>query len=241
MERLYRRTSSRLSTSPYPGRTTKILEYSQLVVGLALALLGLLNLGKPKIEMADLLLDSSGSRISASYVLMSSNWLIPTITLTYFLLLVGQKVIPMRLFVYDFTRCWSSDLRTGCSRRSRWSYEPGATGRRSRPKRKLRDQSRRGPIDWPPFTPLSRICLLRRVSSCICARHLLYSHLTVIPVCLCFVGPKASPFQQCFVKCCETQNCPRGECRVWIIRVRDRQVRRFTRERVAATHDLLSY
>lgn len=59
---------------------------------------------------------------------MASNWLIPTITLVYFLLMVGQKVSTMHLLAQTPLND-GYPIRTGFKYRSRYFYEPDEPGR----------------------------------------------------------------------------------------------------------------
>jgi hypothetical protein len=80
------------------GTTLKLLEYSQLAVGFALGLLGLLNIGKSTVDFSDNV-DGNFDRVSPIYVLISYDWLIPTVAIVYFLLLVAHKVRHSRVQV----------------------------------------------------------------------------------------------------------------------------------------------
>lgn len=80
------------------GPTLKLLEYSQLAVGFALSLLGLLNIGKSTVDFSDNV-DGNFSRVSPIYVLISYDWLIPTVAIVYFLLLIAHKVRHSRVQV----------------------------------------------------------------------------------------------------------------------------------------------
>ena len=69
----------------------RLLEYSQLTVGFALGILGLLNIGKSTVDFADNI-DGNFDRVSPIYVLISYDWLIPIITIVYFVLMAVHKV-----------------------------------------------------------------------------------------------------------------------------------------------------
>lgn len=74
------------------GRKMRIIEISEMATGVALALLGLLDIGDTRLEFdinADVLPQINPPPI---YTLLITNWALPLIALTYGVLCILQKV-----------------------------------------------------------------------------------------------------------------------------------------------------